>query len=162
MSEKYAKFISSTAIDRNVPRRTTWNGRVYTGDLTHIPEALAALGFVPLDETPAPETRKGFHWEARYVEADGRIAQSWVEVADPPLNRSLSKRRLRAALVEAGVWQHVKTYMEANDLWEDFSLATTLDEQDPLMQDAIAALKEMLGLTDEQIENIIAASEVQE
>ena len=42
--------------------------------------------------------------------------------------------------------------------WEDWQYATTLDADDPLIVAAVAALKQSLGLTDEQVEAILAAS----
>ena len=62
------------------------------------------------------------------------------------------------ALDAAGIWTPVKSYMEQVGAWTDFDLATTLDEDDPLIVAAVAALKAQLGLTDEQVEAILAAS----
>lgn len=156
---KYAKLISETQINTNVPRQAAYEGRTYSGDLSVIPGLLESLGWSPLDETPMPDPPVGYHEEARYTLVEGTIVQSWVEVQDPPEPpRSLSKRRLYIALKAQGIWAAVKGYMEAAGVWEDFSLATTLDEDDPLIEAAIVALKADLGLTDEQVEAIIAAS----
>ena len=79
----YAKIISETTIDRNPPRRATINGREVTGELPA--DYLATLGYLPFDETPVPsvEPAQGKHWESRYAEAEGRVAQSWTQVDDP-------------------------------------------------------------------------------
>ena len=66
--------------------------------------------------------------------------------------------KLYRALAAEGVWPAVKGYMESAGCWEDFQLATTLDEDDPLIQDAVAALTASLGLTDEKVEALLAAS----
>lgn len=159
MKNPYAKFVSETAIDRNLPRSAAWEGSTVCGDITTIPGLPESLGFLPFDETPAPEPREGYHEEARYAVADGRIVQSWVEVANPPPPpRVFSKRKLYRALSAAEVWAPAKSYMEQAGCWEDWEYATTLDEDDPLLVAAIAALKAQLGLTDEQIEAILAAS----
>ena len=155
---KYAKFISETQIDRNVPKKAVYEGEAYYGDLSQVPGCLESLGFLPLDEQEPPEPRPGCHVETRYALADGRIAQSWVQVEDPKFPRSLSKRKLYRALAAEGVWPAVKGYMEEAGCWEDFQLATTLDEDDPLIQDAVVALKASLGLTDEKVEALLAAS----
>ena len=110
-----------------------------------------------------PEPREGYHFERRFAydsdEAPTRIVQSWVEVEDPPAPpRSLSKRKLYRALGAAGIWEGAKSYMESAGCWEDWQYATTLDEDDPLIVAAVAALKQSLGLTDEQVEAILAAS----
>ena len=159
MKNPYAKFVSETAIDRNLPRSATWNGSTVCGDITTIPGLPESLGFLPFDETPAPEPREGYHEEARYAVADGRIVQSWVEVANPPPPpRVFSRRKLYRALSAAEVWTPAKAYMEQAGCWEDWEYATTLDEDDPLLVAAVAALKTQLGLTDEQVEAILAAS----
>lgn len=159
MKIPYAKFVSETAIDRNLPRSAAWEGSTVCGDITTIPGLPESLGFLPFDETPAPEPREGYHEEARYAVADGRIVQSWVEVANPPPPpRVFSKRKLYRALSAAEVWTGAKAYMEQAGVWEDWEYATTLDEDDPLLVAAVNALKTQLGLTDEQVEAILAAS----
>lgn len=159
MKNPYAKFVSETDIDRNLPRSAAWEGSTVCGDITTIPGLPESLGFLPFDETPAPEPREGYHEEARYAVADGRIVQSWVEVADPPPPpRVFSKRKLYRALAAAEVWAPAKAYMEQAGCWEDWEYATTLDEDDPLLVAAVNALKTQLGLTDEQVEAILAAS----
>lgn len=159
MKNPYAKFVSETAIDRNLPRSAAWEGSTVCGDITTIPGLPESLGFLPFDETPMPEPREGYHEEARYTETDGRIVQSWVEVANPPPPpRVFSKRKLYRALSASEVWAPAKAYMEQAGCWEDWEYATTLDEDDPLLVAAIAALKQQLGLTDEQVEAILAAS----
>ena len=72
-----------------------------------------------------------------------------------------SKRKLYRALSAAEVWAPAKAYMEQAGCWEDWEYATTLDEDDPLLVAAVNALKTQLGLTDEQVEAILAASVVE-
>ena len=157
----YAKLISETSIDRNVPHKATIGNRIVVGQLPA--DYLASLGFFPLDESPAPTPKDGYHAESRYAYDDAenpsRILQTWVEVENPPPPpRSLSKRRLYDALNSLGLWNQTQEYMETTGSWMVFTLATTLDEDDPLIVQAIAALKVSLGLTDEQVESIISAS----
>lgn len=158
----YAKLLSATAIDRNVPRQgRDANGRMIVGQLPA--SVLATMDFFPLDETPAPEPPSGCHMEARYALAEGRIAQTWAAVEDPPPPpRSLSKRKLHDALDALGLWTPVQEYMEATGKWLIFSLSTTLDEDDPLIVEAIAALKIALGLDAATVEGIIAAATITE
>ena len=160
----YAKIISESAIDRNPPRHARLpNGRTVAGELPA--DYLATLGYYPLDESPAPAEppAPGMHWEARYALAEGRIAQSWAQVADPPpAPRSLSKRRLYRALSAAGLWEPVKGYMEQAGVWEDFALATTLDEDDPLIVAAVAALQAQLGLDDATVAGLLDESVAEE
>ena len=161
MSNPYAKYVSETQIDRNIPRRADWQGTVIVGDITTVPGLPESLGFLPLHETPMPEqpAPEGSHYEPRYSVIEERIAETWVAVPDPPTPpRTFSKRRLYRALSAAEVWTPAKAYMEQAGVWEDWEFATTLEEDDPLIVAAIAALKQQLGLTDEQVEAILAAS----
>jgi hypothetical protein len=160
---KYGKIIDETRIDTNVPRRAEYDGHSYIGDLSTIPGCLESLGFLPVDEAEKPDPAEGCHVEARYAEEGGRIKQSWVQVQNPPPPpRVFSKRKLYRALAAAGVWAQAKAYMEGAGCWEDWSYATTLDEDDPILVDAAEALKSQLGLTDEQVEAILAASVAEE
>ena len=56
------------------------------------------------------------------------------------------------------LWDQVRTFLEENNAIDDFYLATTLDEQDPLMQNAINVLKVQLNVSDEEIEQILENS----
>ena len=76
----------------------------------------------------------------------------------PPPPRSFSKRRLYRALTEDGLWDAVKGYMELVGVWDDFDLATTLDENDPLILAAVQTLQAQLEIPPEQIEKILSAS----
>lgn len=158
----YARIISETKIDTNAPRSAVIDGSTVCGQLPE--DYLNSIGWYRLEETPAPEPRGGgYHFEARYAydndEAPTRVVRSWAEVQDPPPPpRSLSKRKLYRALGAAGIWEGAKSYMESAGCWEDWQYATTLDEDDPLIVAAVAALKQSLGLTDEQVEQILAAS----
>lgn len=157
----FARIIDQTRIDTDTPRSAIIDGALVVGDL---PETyLASIGWYRLAETPAPAPREGYHFEARFAydsdETPTVIVQTWEEVADPPPPpRSLSKRRLYRALSAAGIWEPVKVYMESVGAWTDFDLATTLDEDDPLIVAAVAALKQSLGLSDAEVEAILAAS----
>ena len=157
----YARIISETRIDTNAPRSAVIDGSTVCGLLPE--DYLNSLGWYRLVETPAPEPMEGYPFEARYAydsaEAPTRVVRSLAEVQDPPPPpRSLSKRKLYRALGAAGIWEGAKSYMESAGCWEDWQYATTLDEDDPLIVAAVAALKQSLGLTDEQVEAILAAS----
>ena len=164
---KYAKFISETNIDRNLPHYATWQGRVYTGDLSAIPGLPESLGFLPLDETAEPETPapEGSHYEARYAETDGRIAQSWIAVADPPAApRVFSKLKIKGAIATAGLLTAFKQLLEGIIVAEDYTAAeafndaANISEAHPGFAAAVTAAKAALGVTDEQVEAILAAA----
>ena len=89
----------------------------------------------------------------RYVIGnDGKII-----AIDDKGRRKLSKLKLYAALKNAGVWAQVKAYLEANDLWDAFLLAQIVDEQNGDFQAGLKTLQESLGLTDDQVEEILSA-----
>ena len=151
----YAKFISETEIDRNPPRSATIDGCLVTGILPR--EYLATLGYIPFADTPMPDTEPtaGNHWEERFSIVSGVICNTWVEAPDVAPVRSISKRKLMNVLKAVNLWTPIKGYMEQNDLWDDFAMATTLDDNDPLLTQAITALVSGGILTAEQAATII-------
>lgn len=159
---KYAKPISETKIDTNAPRSAVIDGSTVCGRLPE--DYLNSIGWYRLEETPMPEPREGYHFEARYAydsaETPTRVVRSWAEVQDPPPPpRSLSKVRLMRALKARELWFPVKSFIQASEDYSDeWGLSTTLDEDNELIVSAVAALKAQLGLTDEQVEAILAAS----
>ena len=72
--------------------------------------------------------------------------------------RDISKRKLMNGLKEANLWTIVKGFMEQNDIWDDFAMATTLDSNDPLIENAITQLVAAGLTTRETLEGIINAS----
>lgn len=158
----YAKLISETKIDTNAPRSAVIDGSTVCGLLPE--DYLNGIGWYRLEESPMPEPREGYHLEPRYAydlaEAPTRVVRSWAEVQDPPPPpRSLSKVKLMRALKARSLWIPVKAFIEASEDYSDeWELSTTLDEDNALIVSAVAALKAQLGLTDEQVEAILAAS----
>lgn len=155
---KYAKLVSETEIDANPPRYAVIDGNAVCGELPA--DYLATLGFLPYDEKQMPEPVAGYHFEARYAVQDGRVVRNWAQVQDPPPGpRSLSKVKLMRALKARSLWLSVKAFIEASeDYADEWALSTTLDEDNALIVSAVAALKVSLGLTDGQVEEILAAS----
>ena len=157
----YAQYISETAVNYRIPTSIDLDGVHYQGNLSNRPDILSALDYYEVVEAEGdqPEPQSGYHLEPRYAPpADGKIVCSYVEVADPPRNLSISKRKLMNALKGLGIWTQVKAFLETNDYWDDFDMATTLDEQEEMMQRAINALKTAFSLSEETIENIIVNS----
>lgn len=158
----YAKLISETKIDTSAPRSAVIDGSTVCGQLPE--DYLNSIGWYRLDELPGPNPRDGYHLEPRYAydsaEAPTRVVRSWAEVQDPPPPpRSLSKVKLMRALKARSLWISVKAFIEASeDYADEWALSTTLDEDNALIVSAVAALKQSLGLTDEQVETILSAS----
>lgn len=90
-------------------------------------------------------------WHKQWVVAD----------APPPPPRTFSKYRLVGALMAANVWTQVKSWIESKPGAYDLYLAAEdISEDEPLLKDGIAEVKELLGWTDEDVERVLAASAI--
>lgn len=105
---------------------------------------------------------------AHYAVATGwtRDGETWRRVYEvrelpPPPPRTFSKYRLVAALMQAQVWPQVKEWIESVPGAYDLYLAAEdISEDEPLLAQGIAAVKQLLGWTDEQVEAVLAASAI--
>ena len=153
----YAKFVSDTTVDRTLPRRAQWQGRLFVGDLSKRPEILASLGFVPLEESETPHVApaEGTHWEARYELADDgtRIVETWEQAPDPePEPRVFSKLKVLEAAEAAGVARQLLTMLSQDELLNaKWQAAQNLREDNPAFKAGIALVSQATGLTQEQI-----------
>ena len=165
----YAKLVSATQIDRNAPRVATIDGTLVTGEL---PEAyLNSLGWYRLRETPAPDAREGYHYEFRFAyddeSAPTAILKNWIEVENPPPPpRVFSKLKLKMALAQAGLLHQFLAVLQGVELIEGsgymasdaFADAVNLSEANDGFKAAVQAAKNALGVTDEDVKRILAAS----
>ena len=159
----YAKLLSETSIDRSPPRSAVIDGAFVCGTLPR--DYLATLGYYPLRETPAPAPAEGCHVEPRYALDGGEIVQSWAQVENPPPPpRTFSKIKLKGAIAEAGLLDEFKAMLETIEVKpgytaaEAFADAVTLDEDHPDFKDAVALAQRELGIPQELIDRILAAS----
>ena len=118
--------------------------------------------YLPIvDERPSTDA-------AHYAVATGwtRDGETWRRVYEvrelpPPPPRTFSKYKLVGALMQAQVWPQVKEWLLAQDGAYDLYLAAEdISEDEPLLAQGIAAVKELLGWTDEQVEAVLAASAI--
>lgn len=165
----YAHLIDQTTISTNPPRSAIIDGAQVVGEL---PESyLNSQGWYRLEQTPAPETQDGYHAEPRYAydndEAPTVIVQSWEVVQDaPPPPRTFSRLKLKLVLARKGLLQQFFAALQNIELIEGsgymaseaFGDAVTLSEDFEGFGAAVAAIKTALGVTDEQVEEILAAS----
>lgn len=157
----YAHLISQTTISTNPPRQAVIDGRYVTGEL---PEPyLNSLGWYRLDELPGPNPRDGYHLEPRYAydsdETPTAIVQSWVEVEDPPAPpRVFSKLKIIEKADELGLATELIEMLRGNALlYEKWSAAVNLREDNASFASGLALVKQATGLTDEQIAGILDA-----
>ena len=163
----YAHLIDQTTISTSAPRQAVIDGALVVGEL---PEAYYNIqNWFRLDELPGPNPRDGYHLEPRYAYDDAenptKIEQSWVEVQDPPPPpRVFSKLKLKGAIATAGLLPAFKEMLSGMEVApgytakEAFDDAVNLSEAHPKFADAISIAKQILPVTDEQIEQILAAS----
>lgn len=166
MENYYARYIDEHTIDENVPDSYTGpDGRYIVGDLTTKPEIMDALGFKRVREVPMPETiENGYHYERLYLDEPTEIVADWEAVKDPP--RTFSKLKLKMALAQAGLLQQFLTVLQGVELIEGsgymasdaFADAVNLSEANDGFKSAVKAAKDALGVTDEDVERILAAS----
>lgn len=153
MNHNYAHIVNPSSLEYAPDALATPTGLEIAPPMSHY----VAAGWLPVKLSP-PSPPEGQQVAAReYVETDGHIDYAYTYEDIPPRNLSLSKRKLMNALKAAGKWEAVRSWMEANEAWDDWTMATTLDERDPMMQQAIAALP-ALGVSPDEIDAILLAS----
>ena len=119
-------------------------------------EKYSAVGYLPVVEE-APNPPEGMEPSYReFVEEDGKIIHRWRyhTPAKPP--RVFSKLRAVEALTELGVWGEVKAWIEEQGLYDLYLAAVEFSEDDERFVAGVSALKSKLGLSDEQVESILA------
>ena len=97
------------------------------------------------------------------VDAHRKYTETDIPVDDPPPPepgfRELSRVKLYRKFRSLGIWEQVKAWMQSQEgVWEEWEYSTTLDENNELVVDAKAALRDNFGLTDDEIEGIVSES----
>lgn len=136
------------------------NGRAFPHPVTVLNPSAAQYsvqGWLPV-VTNAP-IRAGYEaivsgfWSV----TNGVVSPIFAWRALPPRNLQLSKMRLKANLRDLGAWDDIWAYISADpDVLQDWNDSVVLDEQNPVVQGAFRALRQMLS--DEQIESIVTNS----
>lgn len=94
------------------------------------------------------------------IDMDAITAQLWVREAKAAIGAATptvySKYKAYLALRGAGVWPQVKSWLEANDLWDAFMIANDFRDDDPNFKLGVSELKNVVGWTDEQIAALLA------
>lgn len=125
------------------------------------PAQYAAIGAYQLAaDTPPPEGKVAI--------ADGYELRdsAWHRVyryedAPPPPPRTFSKYRLVCALQAENVWDEVKTWLQSQEgAWDLYLAAEDISEDEPLLTQGIAAVKQLLGWTDEKVAAVLDAAAI--
>ncbi len=121
-----------------------------------------AAGFYRKAITPPSPPDGKVVGRVTYAVADNAVVAEYEYVdAPPPPPRTFSKYRLVSALMAANLWTGVKAWIESTKGAYDLYLAAEdISEDEPLLAQGIAALKSELGITDEQVESILAAATI--
>ena len=119
-------------------------------------EKYLEAGYLPVIEE-APNPPEGMEPAYReYVEEGGKIVYRWRYRVPVKVPRVFSKLRAVEALMELGVWGEVRAWIEEQGLYDLYLAAVEFSEDDERFVAGVSALKSKLGLTDEQVENILA------
>lgn len=107
-------------------------------------------------ERPQPVSNETYRVSGYVLDKPALVARPvWQAVVPRVRPVDYSKRLLYRAIKERGAWEQVKSWMVAQGVWEDWEYATTLEATDPLMVSAIPALQQMLGFTDEEMQEVL-------
>lgn len=114
-------------------------------------------------QPPEPPDGKQVASVSYKVEDDEVVAEYTYEDMPPPI-RTFSKLKLYGALVQAGLWDSLVNWLQGQSIdgvnaYTAFTLAQDLSDAHPLFDQWLLQIKTDLGISDELIETILAASE---
>lgn len=120
-------------------------------------EKYASQGWKPVvDEKPATDAAHRAV-PTGWRENGGRIERVYeIREAPPPPPRVFSKLKVVAALTDAGVWPQVKAWIEEHGFYDLYLAAQEFAEDNEWFAQGLAALKPVVGWTDEQVEALLA------
>lgn len=151
-----AKYINEHRIETAKPQMFQHDGTTYFGG-TVPDEALLANGWLPLVEEEEPEPRAGFHAEPRYAVEDGRIVQTWVEVAIQPAPIMISKSKVEAVVDAMGKTATFVGWLQSSaryfGAWMRSGDAIAYDPQDN--ESDLASLIAALGIEPDDVAALI-------
>ena len=128
----------------------------YLGDEATSEDYLA-LGWKKIVQTAPPIYDSNIQnlFSDGYEETDTQLIQKWKVIEKPIPPTIVSKYKLIAKLMEMNIWTQVKQMLENNGLLDLFNAAQELNSDDQFFKRGIQLAKQELGVTDEQIQQIL-------
>ena len=154
-----------TLTDNNLtpaPTFVTVDGVTYANP-TQVTLRRAGIAAYTLAADPAPTPPEGKVAEPTgYEVRDGAIHRTYrYEDAPPPPPKVYDKYRLVDALMQEGVWDYVEAWLkETPNAWTRALMAPDISADEPLLAQGIAAVKQLLGWTDEKVAQVLAQAEI--
>ena len=121
------------------------DGATVTGEGTIVEAGFSGLGGDPVFAMPAPQGGTGSGRDSDMPSAPAPVGK-----------RIFSKLKLVAALKAADKWVLVKTWLEEKAYYDYYLAAQNFAEDNELFVEGRTAIKNYLGMTDEQIEAILS------
>ncbi len=124
----------------------------------------ARHGMYPFSAVP-PDSRDGYSAVVSgYEVSDGHWVPMWSYEPIPAMPVTYSKLKLYAALAKAGLWDALRAWLETQTVnglnaYTAFSLAQDLTSDNALFAEFRDAAKTALGVDEETVAAILAASE---
>ena len=113
--------------------------------------------YLPYRDEPPTVEPPSYARPTGYEERDGIARRVYEQVPlPPPPPRVFSKLKVVAALTEAGVWPQVKAWIESKGLYDLYLAAQEFAEDNEYFAQGLAALKPVVGWTDERVEALLA------
>jgi hypothetical protein len=154
----YYTYNSTTKSLTPAPRTMVVDGRTIVNPSAARYAAICAYPLSP-DTPPTPPAGK-VTVPTGYKVIDGAWHRTWrYDDAPPPPPVVYSKYKLVRALQTEGVWDSVKAWLQSQEgAWDLYLAAEDISGDEPLLADGIAAVKQLLGWTDEQVAAVLDAA----
>lgn len=166
----YAKYISETRINPDIPTRADIAGMHYSGDLTKKPEVLKALGFLPVWDSGEPiYIPENSHYEPRYKLVNDEserpevsedvllpeeypfIAVSYVILEDPKPIFQYSKLKILMMCQQAGLSEKLLGFLKSDEITYQIWLASNVIETNELFYQYIDKIVDVIGKPADEI-----------